>query len=205
MNKRTIFRAACLMLGSIAIATAAPAAEPWPTRPVRLIVPFSASGTADLLARVVAEKLGTSVRPVVRHREPARCRRHYRPGAGRALGAGRLHARHLEPRQLRHQSGVHAGGVRSVQGFHPHRLSRRSAGRDDGEQGSAVQDAWRACRLREGASRRGTLRHHLDRLADTTAHRNVPARGRHHDDSRAVSRRRPDRRPMCSAAISPPA
>ncbi len=61
MNKRTIFRAACLMLGSIAIATAAPAAEPWPTRPVRLIVPFSASGTADLLARVVAEKLGTSL------------------------------------------------------------------------------------------------------------------------------------------------
>src|SRR5215470_15452185 len=33
------------------------AAEPWPTHPVRLIVPFPAGGPADTLARVIADKL----------------------------------------------------------------------------------------------------------------------------------------------------
>src|ERR1700709_1430562 len=61
MIRRTMKRAAWLVLWSAVVATSAPAAEPWPTRPVRVIVPFSASGTADLLARVVAEKLGTSL------------------------------------------------------------------------------------------------------------------------------------------------
>jgi tripartite-type tricarboxylate transporter receptor subunit TctC len=65
-------------LCAAAIATAAPAAEPWPTRPVRLIVPFSAAGTADLLARLVAEKLGTTLgQPFVIEN---------RPGAGGIIG-----------------------------------------------------------------------------------------------------------------------
>jgi tripartite-type tricarboxylate transporter receptor subunit TctC len=54
------------------------AAEPWPTRPVKIVVPFSASGTADLLARIVAERLNTALgqRFIIENR----------PGAGGFIG-----------------------------------------------------------------------------------------------------------------------
>jgi tripartite-type tricarboxylate transporter receptor subunit TctC len=54
------------------------AAEAWPTRPVRIVVPFSASGTADLLARIVADKLSTALgqRFIIENR----------PGAGGFIG-----------------------------------------------------------------------------------------------------------------------
>jgi len=36
-------------------------AQGWPTRPVKIVVPFSAAGTADLLTRIVADKLGSAL------------------------------------------------------------------------------------------------------------------------------------------------
>ncbi len=44
--------AAALLLPNMA------AAEAWPTRPIRLILPFGAGGVADVTARIVTEKLG---------------------------------------------------------------------------------------------------------------------------------------------------
>jgi tripartite-type tricarboxylate transporter receptor subunit TctC len=77
MFRRTLVFGASLLCAA-AITIAAPAAEPWPTRPVRLIVPFSAAGTADLLARLVAEKLGATLgQPFVIEN---------RPGAGGIIG-----------------------------------------------------------------------------------------------------------------------
>ena len=60
--------------GSLAFAQA-PA---WPTRPVKIVVPFSAAGTADLLTRIVADKLSTALGQsfVVENR----------PGAGGVIG-----------------------------------------------------------------------------------------------------------------------
>jgi tripartite-type tricarboxylate transporter receptor subunit TctC len=44
-------------IGVAAIAAAAFAADPYPSRPVRLIVPYAAGGNADLVGRIVAEGL----------------------------------------------------------------------------------------------------------------------------------------------------
>src|SRR5262249_20117717 len=43
----------CLLLG-----TAAAFAQDWPQRPVRLVVPYPAGGGTDIVARVLAQKLG---------------------------------------------------------------------------------------------------------------------------------------------------
>jgi len=53
-------------------------AQTWPTRSVRIVVPFSAAGTADLLARIAADKLSAALgEPFVVED---------RPGAGGVIG-----------------------------------------------------------------------------------------------------------------------
>jgi tripartite-type tricarboxylate transporter receptor subunit TctC len=52
--------------------------QSWPTRPVRIVVPFSGAGTADLLTRIVADKLSSALgQPFVVED---------RPGAGGIIG-----------------------------------------------------------------------------------------------------------------------
>jgi tripartite-type tricarboxylate transporter receptor subunit TctC len=52
----TLLRATLPLLACV-LASCAYAADAWPVRPVRIVVPFSASGTADLLARTAADRL----------------------------------------------------------------------------------------------------------------------------------------------------
>src|SRR4051812_21723244 len=52
---------------------------PWPVRPLTIVVPFSAGGTNDIIARLVAPRLGDSLGQSVIVQD--------RPGAGGTIGA----------------------------------------------------------------------------------------------------------------------
>jgi tripartite-type tricarboxylate transporter receptor subunit TctC len=79
MGAERRMRVAALVLGCVLTATIAQAQQPYPSRPLRLILPFPPGGSTDLLGRALAERLGESLRqPVVPEN---------RPGAGGNVGA----------------------------------------------------------------------------------------------------------------------
>jgi tripartite-type tricarboxylate transporter receptor subunit TctC len=74
-------RAALAAAGALA-ATGGARAQAWPSRPIRIIVPFPPGGSNDVFARPIAEKLQARLgQPVVVEN---------RPGAGGAIGAGQV-------------------------------------------------------------------------------------------------------------------
>lgn len=68
---------ACALFAAVAVAQPA-AGRDYPTRPIRMVVPFVAGGTSDTIARVVGQKLTEAwAQPVIAD---------VRPGAGGSLG-----------------------------------------------------------------------------------------------------------------------
>jgi tripartite-type tricarboxylate transporter receptor subunit TctC len=67
------------LAAGLTLAAAPALADNYPNKPIRLIVPFPASGATDLLARAIAQKVGTNLgqQVVVDNR----------PGAGGAIGS----------------------------------------------------------------------------------------------------------------------
>lgn len=77
MRRRFLVLAATAAAGLLTAAVSQ--AQPWPAKPVRLIVPFSAGGSTDTVARIISEKLTSRVGEAVIVDN--------RPGAGGALGS----------------------------------------------------------------------------------------------------------------------
>ena len=73
MNRHSFARHAAIAVSSLlACAAGAHAASAYPDRPVRMIVPFTPGGGTDLVARMIAQKLGENLgQPVVVDNRPA--------------------------------------------------------------------------------------------------------------------------------------
>ncbi len=56
-SNRLLTLANCALLAIILIANSATAQSTWPTRPVKIVVPFAPGGTTDILARAMAPEL----------------------------------------------------------------------------------------------------------------------------------------------------
>jgi tripartite-type tricarboxylate transporter receptor subunit TctC len=71
-----------LIATSLAVATPAQAQAPWPSKPMKLVVPFAAGGSTDVVGRVIAEYLGRRLGQniVVENR----------PGRGATIGASQV-------------------------------------------------------------------------------------------------------------------
>jgi tripartite-type tricarboxylate transporter receptor subunit TctC len=64
----TLTRLFCALLASIAVSStsAAGEADAYPTKPIRLIVPFAAGGVADVVARILSDKVAAELgQPVI--------------------------------------------------------------------------------------------------------------------------------------------
>src|SRR5438132_13712904 len=59
--RRAGLRAKFALAAIIALAGSALAAEPYPDRPVTLIMPYAAGGSSDVLARLIGERLSKSL------------------------------------------------------------------------------------------------------------------------------------------------
>ena len=67
------------VVAAVLIGLTGATAQTWPSKPIRIIVPFTAGSGTDMVARTVAEQLSAARRD--RGREPRRRRRHARVGA----------------------------------------------------------------------------------------------------------------------------
>jgi tripartite-type tricarboxylate transporter receptor subunit TctC len=79
MTRRRLLLVAIALLGSLPIAHAQPA---WPTRPVRVVLPFPPGGPSDIVMRLASEKMQSTLKqPVVID---------YKPGAGGNVGGAEV-------------------------------------------------------------------------------------------------------------------
>ena len=51
-----------LLIGSLAVAATPALGQAWPSRPVKIVVPFGPGGPADIYARILGQDLGETLK-----------------------------------------------------------------------------------------------------------------------------------------------
>ncbi|AYD62564.1 tripartite tricarboxylate transporter substrate binding protein [Achromobacter sp. B7] len=82
MFRTPIRYAAGLLVACSAVFAATPAMAAWPDKPITFVAPFSAGGANDLVARIIAKAVGTTLKQSVIVEN--------RPGAGGVVGAAHV-------------------------------------------------------------------------------------------------------------------
>ncbi|ARP96327.1 Bug family tripartite tricarboxylate transporter substrate binding protein [Bordetella genomosp. 13] len=108
MHRRSLFVALASLAAASVLPAAARAQDDYPSRPVRIVVPFPAGGTSDLMGRLIAEVLGRELKqPFVVENKG---------GAGGAIGAEQV-ARAAPDGYTLLLSGIGSNAI--IHGFNP--------------------------------------------------------------------------------------
>ena len=65
MARTLTLAALCITAATLAAASTAAHAQAWPSKPIRLVVPYAAGGPGDVIARVVAKKAGDGLQQTI--------------------------------------------------------------------------------------------------------------------------------------------
>ena len=135
------------------VAAAHAAAQAWPSKPIRLVVPFPPGGAVDFYARVVQQPLSETLGQTVVIENKAGASGMVGAEVGREVAARRLHAAARQHRVARDQRRhLSEDALRPAEGLHadrPHGRRELRAGRASvgaGEVGAGTR------RVREGES-----------------------------------------------------
>ena len=166
------------------------AAQAYPSRPITMIVPFAAGGITDIVARLVSERMKTSLgQPVIAENVA---------GAGGTIGVTRLFRSAPDGHTLaigQWTSHVGAGAMYSLPfdytaGFRAGVDAVDRPALDHRAQGSAGKGFARADCVAQGQSGQGVGRHHRSRQRGAYVPRLFPEHDRHQLPVRALSGRR---------------
>ena len=153
-----------LLLATVfALAGAMPAAAEYPTKPIRMLVPYGPGGATDIVARILGGHLGKLRQPVVVENKPGAAAGSWRSGRN---GAG---ARRLQPAdvQYRHRPRWRRSCCDPPMPYDPIATLRRWPGRRAGHVDGArsLRCRLRPCRAGHMCSSAGQARSTTTRAA----------------------------------------
>ena len=192
------FRSLLLKTAGVLLAlTTAAAAQQYPVKPIRLIIPFPPGGRNDVVGRLIATAAHRAARPPDHRRQPLRRRRRGRHRAGVAGAEGRLHAADDFDRACGQSLALRPQGpLRPAQVVHADRGAGLRPERAGGQSELSGQERQGTDRAGEEIAGQGRLGNGRRRQLPASRRRVVRGADRREVPARAVQGRRPghDRR-----------